>query len=140
MFELLTDTGGGTATRGNNLEDMHYEICLSYIRHASKTLALRESELMHQSAVFLTSIAASHDKSITEPSSTEASFENRHPSRAELSPRAAERKAFMRRSKRGGERPTLRSREEALQEVKEVCSEPTIAVIEALMGEYQKIV
>ena len=88
---------------------MHYEICLSYIRHASRTLALRESELMHQSALFLTTLATSHDKSITEPSSTEASFENRR-LRPELSPRAAERKAFMRRSKRGGERPTLRSR------------------------------
>jgi hypothetical protein len=64
---------------------------------------------MLQSTLFLNSLATHHDKSVTEPSSTEASFENRRNEEV-LSPRAAEKRAFMRKSKRGNERPTLRSR------------------------------
>ena len=81
MFELQDGVGGGRR-RSSQLEDMQYEICLSYIRHASEKLALKESELMLQSTIFLSSVATQHDKSLTypssksltDPSSTEASF------------------------------------------------------------------
>lgn len=107
MFELQ-DVVRQRGRRSTHLEDLQYELCLSYIRHASEKLALRESELMLQSTLFLNSLSQ-HDKSLTDPSTTDASFENRRSGAEEmLSPRAAERRAFMRKSKRGYERPTMR--------------------------------
>jgi hypothetical protein len=112
MFEFQEVNTPAFQKRINPLEDLQYELCLSYIRHASEKLALRESELMLQSSRFINSIISQQEKSLTEPSSTEASFENRRFEGGEvLSPRTAERRAFMRRSKRGYERPTLRSLE-----------------------------
>jgi hypothetical protein len=63
----------------SSTEDLQFELFLSYIHHASGKLAFRESELMLQSTHFINFMTSSQEKNSTEPSTTEASFENRIP-------------------------------------------------------------
>jgi hypothetical protein len=123
-----------------SFEDLQFEICSSYIKHASEKLALREAELITQSSQFLTQfLHHDHSRDLTDLCPTETTSDSFLRLGME-SPRASDKRiAFQRKSKRGIDRRTESSISEAIQEVREVCSWQTVSLVERVIGEWRRV-
>jgi hypothetical protein len=85
--------------------------------------------------------AGTEQKELTELCTTEASLLNAFSPDDSSSFKSGERKAaFKRKSKYTPDRRTRSTLLEALQEIKEVCSEKTVALTEQIFSEYQKLI
>lgn len=60
-----------------SFEDLQFEICSSYIKHASEKLALREAELITQSSQFLAQLLHhEHSRDLTDVCPTETTSDS----------------------------------------------------------------